>query len=61
MCIRDRNETIHRDLKIVSVEDEVQRFAKKLDRRLLKRQNVKMLQFLELVRRLYRMKPFDSV
>ena len=57
-------EDIHRDLKIASVEDEVQWVAKKHERRLRKYQNVEMLQILdntEFVQRLNRMKPFNLV
>lgn len=58
------NDTIHRDLKIETVEAEIQKQAKKHESRLHNHQNVEVLQLLdnaELVRRLKRLKPFDLV
>jgi hypothetical protein len=59
-----RNQDIHKDLKIASVDEETQRIAKKHERRLHQHQNIEMLQLLdhaELVRRLDRLKSFELV
>jgi hypothetical protein len=59
-----RNQDIHKDLKTGSVDEEIQRIAKKHDRRLHQHQNIEMLQLLdnaELVRRLDKLIPFELV
>lgn len=58
------NDIIHRDLKIETVEAEIQKQAKKHELRLHQHQNVEVLQLLdnaELVRRLKRLKPFELI
>jgi hypothetical protein len=59
-----RSQNIHKDLKIASIDEEIQRIAKKHERRLRQHHNIEMLQLLdnaELVRRLDRLKPFELV
>ena len=59
-----RNDDIHKDLNIATIEEEVQRFARKHELRLHNHQNTEMLQILDnagLVRRLDRTKPFELV
>ena len=59
-----RNEKIHRELKVPSVEDEIRTFASKYQKRLKKHQNGKELLLLDnngLTRRLKRLKPFGLV
>src|SRR5580765_6713015 len=60
----DKNEIIHRDLKMTSVQDEITRFAFKHVRRLEHHINTAAIQLLDNsqdVRRLKRLKPFDLV
>jgi hypothetical protein len=66
-CIVDapwyyRNDHLHRDLKIPTIRQEIQRFAERHGRRLHNHVNTEVLQLLDntnLNRRLKRIKPFE--
>lgn len=60
----DKNDVIHRDLKMSSVQDEITRFARKHVRRLELHTNTAAIQLLDNsrdTRRLKRLKPFDLI
>jgi hypothetical protein len=57
-----RNDHLHRDLKIPTIKQEIQRFVERHERRLHNHVNTKVLQPLDntnLNRRLKRIKPFE--
>jgi hypothetical protein len=57
-----RNDHLHRDLKIPTIRQEIQRFAEGHERRLHNHVNTEVLQLLDnrnLNRRLKRIKPFE--
>lgn len=59
-----RNADLHRDLKIPTIKEEIQRYAQKHEARLHSHENVEILQLLdnrENIRRLKRIKPSDLV
>jgi GTPase SAR1 family protein len=59
-----RNSDLHRDLEMVTVTEEIRRFAKKHEERLHQHVNVEAIQLLDvhgLTRRLKRTKPFELV
>lgn len=53
-----QNDDIHKDLKIASVNDEIQWFGKKHEECLHKHWNVKMLQLFDNVETVQQLKPF---
>lgn len=59
-----RNEDLHRELRVRTVKEEIQKIARRHEERLHKHPNVEVLQLLDnqdLVRRLRRTKPFELV